>query len=165
LYNTGRGGLSVAQGGGMGAANPEMQALANARALQDLQLASQAQQAGQQNVTFGAGLFNNAGTLEQLAQQPLSLSSQLGGLSANYGGNAGRLGLTGTLAGATYGTNANATTNPLAYLLSGLGSPTSTLGAGFTNLLGNYLGGNTGYQPSVYESNAGVNFLAPNVYG
>jgi hypothetical protein len=50
-------------------------------------------------------------------------------------------------------------------LLNGLGSPTSTLGSGLTNLLGNYLSGNTGYQPSVYDANAGVNFTAPNVYG
>jgi hypothetical protein len=38
LFNTGRGGVAVAQGGGMGAANPEQQALLNAQAMQDLQL-------------------------------------------------------------------------------------------------------------------------------
>ena len=146
LQNTGRTGLSIGgtglrPGGGMGlsASNPELEAYYNAISQQDATLAANAQTAGQQNVNFGAGLFTQAGGLEQLAQQPLSLSSQLGGLSANYGGNAGRLGLTGTTAGATYGTGLKATANPYAALFSGAGSPTSTLGAGFTNLLGNYL--------------------------
>jgi hypothetical protein len=146
LYNSGRTGLSIGgtglrPGGGLGlsAANPELESYYNAIAQQDLQLASQAQTAGQQNVNFGANLFTQAGGLEQLAQQPLSFSSQLGGLSANYGGNAGRLGLTGTLAGANFGTGSAATNNPYASVLTGLGSPTSTLGTGFTNLLGNYL--------------------------
>ena len=39
LANTGRTGLAVAQGGGLLSANPEQAALANARAMQDLQLA------------------------------------------------------------------------------------------------------------------------------
>jgi len=47
LQNSGRTGLSVAQGGGLMAANPEAAALANARAMQDLQLAANATQAGQ----------------------------------------------------------------------------------------------------------------------
>jgi len=172
LQNTGRTGLSIGgtglrPGGGMGlsASNPELEAYYNAISQQDATLAANAQKAGQENVTFGAGLFNNAGTLEQLAQQPLSLSSQLGGLSANYGGNAGRLGLTGTAAGATYGTGLKATTNPFATLFGGAGSPTSTLGTGLSNLLGNYLNSYSGYRPSVYDANAGVNFTAPNVYG
>lgn len=63
LFNTGRGGLSVAQGGNLGAANPEQQALANARAMQDLQIAANARTAGQQNVLFGTGLANTAGGL------------------------------------------------------------------------------------------------------
>jgi hypothetical protein len=146
LQNTGRTGLSIGGTGlrpsgglGLSAANPELESYYNAIAQQDATLAANAQQAGQQQTLFGAGLFGQAGNLEQLAQQPLSLGAQLGGQAANYGANAGRLGLTGALGGASYGTNANATTNPLAYLLSGAGSPTSTLGTGLSNLLGNYL--------------------------
>ena len=76
LANTGRTGLAVAQGGGMLAANPEQAALANARALQDLQLAAQATQAGQQQTAFGAGLFGQgAGLLGQYQQ------GQIGALS------------------------------------------------------------------------------------
>ena len=146
LQNTGRTGLSIGgtglrPGGGMGlsASNPELEAYYNAIAQQDATLAANAQTAGQQNVTFGAGLFGNAGTLENLAQQPLTLGASLGGQAAQYGANAGRLGVVGTEAGAAYGARPSATTNPYAALLSGAGSPTSTLGTGLSNLLGNYL--------------------------
>ena len=115
LSNTGRTGLSVAQGGNLMAANPEAAALANARSMQDLQLAANAQQAGQQQTAFGAGLFGQgAGLLgqyqqgqvgalspfqntlgvqsgiEQLGQQNLTLGAGLGGQSAAYGANTGR---------------------------------------------------------------------------
>ena len=66
LQQQGRGGLSVAQGGTMGATTPELQALFNARAQQEAQLAANAQQAGQQQVQFGAGLV---GTGQQLGMQ------------------------------------------------------------------------------------------------
>ena len=114
LSNTGRTGLSIAQGGGLQAANPEQAALANARAMQDLQLAAQANQAGQQQVQFGQGLFGAGsgllgnyyagqaaalspfqtnlgltGTIEQLGQSPLDIGAQLGGRSATAGANVG----------------------------------------------------------------------------
>jgi hypothetical protein len=66
LQQQGRGGLVVAQGGALGATTPELQALYNARATQEAQLAAGAQQAGQQQVQFGAGLF---GTGQQLGMQ------------------------------------------------------------------------------------------------
>jgi hypothetical protein len=135
LQNTGRTGLSVAQGGGLLAANPEMAALANARTLQDLQLAANATQAGQQNVLFGTGLFGQAGNLENMAQQPFTLGTGLGTSISGAGANAGRLGVLGTGMAAEYGTSANATRNPLATFTSSLGSPTSTLGAGLGNWL------------------------------
>jgi hypothetical protein len=135
LQNTGRTGLSVAQGGGLLAANPEMAALANARTLQDLQLAANATSAGQQNVLFGTGLFGQAGNLENMAQQPFTLGTGLGTSISNAGANAGRLGLTGASLAAGYGTSPAATTSPGAYIASGLGSPTSTLGAGLANWL------------------------------
>jgi hypothetical protein len=110
LYSKGRTGLSIAQGGGLMAANPEQAALANARAMQDLQLAAQANQAGQQQVQFGQGLFGagagllgnyyagqNAalapfqstlgltGTIENLGQNALDIGSTLGGRAMNTG--------------------------------------------------------------------------------
>jgi len=150
LQNTGRTGLSIGgtglrPGGGMGlsASNPELEAYYNAIAQQDATLAANAQTAGQQNVNFGAGLFTQAGGLEQLAQQPLSLGASLGGQAAQYGANAGRLGVAGTQIGANFGTGSAATNNPYASVLTGLGSPTSTLSSGLTNFLGNYLDSNS----------------------
>ena len=98
-------------------------------------MAAQAQQAGQQQVGFGTGLFGQAGQLEQLAQQPFTLGTGLGTAIAGAGGTAGRLGLTGTGMGAGYATSPAATTSPGAYILGGLGSPTSLLGQGLSNWL------------------------------
>lgn len=103
LQNTGRGGFSVAQGGNLQSANPELAAYYNSLANQQNQLAGQATQMGQQQTTFGAGLmgtgldlqsaaynpyktqFGLAQTLESAAQQPLTLSAELGGRSATAG--------------------------------------------------------------------------------
>ena len=130
LSNTGRTGLSIAQGGNLGAANPEYQALANARAMQDLQLAANATQAGQQQYQFGQGLLSSAyqpytagltaaGATEALGQQPLELSSSLAGRTAQAGANAGRY----LQAAGSY--------SPTGSLLSGLAGNTQ-----FTNALG-----------------------------
>lgn len=146
LSNTGRTGLSVAQGGGLLSANPEQAALANARAMQDLQLAAQATQAGQQQTAFGAGLFNTgAGLLgqyqqgqvgalnpfqtslgvqsglEQLGQQPLTLGAGLGGQSAAYGAQAGRFITQGAQAATPFQYQA-ASYNPYANILQGIGT-------------------------------------------
>jgi hypothetical protein len=118
LFNTGRGGLAVGATGerpggaaGLGAANPEMEAYYNALAQQDAALAAQAQQAGQQQVAFGANLFGTGGELlrggyqgqtaalgpyeaylrgatglETLGQAPLDIGAQLGGRMANPAG-------------------------------------------------------------------------------
>jgi hypothetical protein len=159
LQNTGRTGLSVAQGGALGAANPEQQALANARAMQDLALAAQAQTAGQQATQFGAGLLGTGANLlggyyggqqaayapftsalgqqaglEQLAQQPLSLSQQLAQLSSTAGGRAGQLGIAGTTA-AAQARLPSMQYSPLANILSGAGGNTQ-----FGNLLGQAAG-------------------------
>ena len=69
LQQQGRGGLAVAQGGALGATTPELQALYNARATQEAQLAAGAQQAGQQQVQFGAGLFGTGQQLGMAGQQ------------------------------------------------------------------------------------------------
>jgi hypothetical protein len=164
LFNTGRGGLAVGGTGarpsgaaGLGASNPETEAYYNALAQQDAQLASQAMQAGQQQVAFGAGLFGTGGNLlnqgyqgqvaalspyqaylqgatglESLGQQPLEMGSALGGRNANpTGANAlfqGGMGAAGSMAAA----NAY---NPFASALIGL-SRSPTLSSGVSNLFG-----------------------------
>jgi len=132
LFQQGRGGLSVGAtglrpsgAGGLGATTPEMEAYYNALAQQDLALASQAQQAGQQNVAFGAGLLGSGAglmgqyqagqvgalspftsylgagsTIESLGQQPLDIGAQLGGRAATAGANVGQSLLTGGLGAA-----------------------------------------------------------------
>ena len=101
LFNSGTGGLSTAQGGNLGMANPQQQALANAQALQDLQLAANATQAGQQQYTFGQNLLSSAyqpyntglqsaAATEQLGQNPFTLSQGLA--SAGTGANANSAG-------------------------------------------------------------------------
>jgi hypothetical protein len=132
LFQTGRGGLSVGAtglrpsgAGGLGATTPEMEAYYNALAQQDLALASQAQQAGQQNVAFGAGLLGSGAglmgqyqagqvgalspftsylgagsTIESLGQQPLDIGAQLGGRAATAGAKVGESLLYGGLSAA-----------------------------------------------------------------
>lgn len=137
LFNTGRGGLAVAQGGAMGAANPEQQALLNAQMMQDLQLASQAQQQGRAQTQFGAGLFGTgleigaagynplktqfglAQGLEQAGQSALDIGSQIGGRTASVGANVGQTLLRGGLGAAESMAAANAY-NPYATALTGL---------------------------------------------
>lgn len=105
LFGTGRGGLGVQTGTGGAPTSPELQAYYNALAQQDLQLAAQAQQAAQQRLQFGAGLFGTgagllgaqvggeagalaplqaqlglSGQVEQMAQMPYQLGLQLGQL-------------------------------------------------------------------------------------
>lgn len=147
LQQQGRGGLSVAQGGNLGATTPELQALFNARAQQEAQLAAQAQQAGQQQVAFGAGLLGTGAqtmgnyyagqqaayapyttalgqvqALEAAGQQPLSMGIDLGKLSATAGANVGQLGLTGAAQSVKLATGDAATNNPYAQTLAGLGA-------------------------------------------
>jgi hypothetical protein len=69
LQQQGRGGLAVAQGGALGATTPELQALYNARATQEAQLAANAPLYGQQQVQFGAGLFGTGQQLGMAGQQ------------------------------------------------------------------------------------------------
>ena len=72
LQNTGRGGLSIAQGGSLGASNPETQAYYNAIAQSDAALAANAQQQARSNlqgdITFGANLSGNALAAQQQAE-------------------------------------------------------------------------------------------------
>ena len=168
LYQQGRGGLSVgATGmrpsgmGGLGATTPEMEAYYNAIAQQDAQLAAQAQQAGQQNVAFGAGLFGTGAnilgqyqagqvgalnpfstylgagsTIESLGQQPLDIGAQLGGRAATAGGNVGQSLLQGGLSAATTRQGGQGF-SPLAGLFTGA-SKNPRLQSGFENAYNNY---------------------------
>jgi len=164
LQQQGRGGLSVAQGGTMGATTPELQALYNARAQQEAQLAANAQQFGQQQVQFGAGLlgtgaqtmgqyyggqqaayapftsaFGQMQALESAAQQPFTMGAQLGQTAATAGARAGALGLEGANISQRLATGAAATTNPYSTALSGVAS---------SPVFGQVVGGLFGNQPA-----------------
>lgn len=117
LFQTGRTGLAT--GGttqGMAQTNPELAAFYNAQARQQAQLAANAEQAAQQQITFGQGLLTGGaglqstgfdlqsaayspfktqldiGTqLEGLGQQTLGLGSELGGRASTAAGVAGQL--------------------------------------------------------------------------
>jgi hypothetical protein len=170
----------------LGATTPELQALYNARAQQELQLAANAQQAGQQNVLFGAGLLGQGANamggyysgqqaayapyttalgqvqnLEAQAQQPLQMGAALGQQSAAAGANAGRIGLTGAQISSGLMTSPAVTNNPYATFLGGLASPQSTLGQG----LANWVTG-TGYAaPTAYSAVGMGGFGTGNVFG
>jgi hypothetical protein len=180
LYQQGRGGLSVGATGmrpsgmrGLGATTPEMEAYYNAIAQQDAQLATQAQQAGQQNVAFGTGLFGSGSqllnqyqagqvgalspfttylgagsTIESLGQQPLDIGAQLGGRAATAGGNVGQALLTGGMSAAA-ARQAGQGISPLGGLLQGAAKD-PRLQTGFERLFGGGQGVQTGYTGSPY---------------
>jgi len=158
LFNSGRGGLSVAQGGNLGAANPEQQAYYNALAQQQAGLAAQAQQQGQQQATFGAGLMGagtgllsggynlqntaltpytnylaGAQTLEGLGQQALTQGASLGSSQATAGANAGNALLSGVRnAQGPLTTGAAGTTAATTGAIAGLTDPIAALIASLT---------------------------------
>jgi hypothetical protein len=80
--------------------NPEMAAYYNALAQQDAALAANAPTYAQnllnQRIATGTGLFGQAGALETMAQQPLTLGTGLGTQAATAGARAGELGLIGS---------------------------------------------------------------------
>jgi len=188
LFNTGRGGLSVGgtgmrPGGGEGlrASSPEMEAYYNALAQQDAQLAAGAQQAGQQQVQFGAGLMGTGANLlgaygqgltgayapfstgigvgsqlEQLGQQPLSISQQLAQLSSASGARAGELGIRGTAAAAA-ARLPSMQYNPLSRALVGAGGNTQFGGA-----LGEFIGGAL---PGLFGTGTTINPLRTDEFG
>ena len=161
LQQQGRGGLAVAQGGTLGATTPELQALYNARAQQEAQLAANAQQYGQQNVAFGAGLLGTGAQtmgnyyagqqqayapyttalgqvqgLETAAQQPLTMGLALGKEASTAGARAGELGLGGARLSTALATSANATANPYAQALMAAGNPNAMFGQSLGNVFG-----------------------------
>ena len=147
LQQQGRGGLSVAQGTGLAPTSPELAAFMNAKIQEDARLAANAQQFGQQNVLFGAGLLGQGSQamgqyyggqqaayspyttamgqvtgLETAAQQPYQMGVDLGKIGATTGFDAGRLGLQGAGQSVALATGPAATNNPYASLLSGAAS-------------------------------------------
>lgn len=176
LFQQGRSGVSVAQGGSLGATTPELQALFNARAQQEALLAAQAQQAGQQQVTFGANLLGQGAqtmgqyyagqqaayqpyttalgqvqALEAAGQQPLTMGASLGQTAAQAGFNVGQLGLKGAGASVDLATGQAATNNPYAQVMAGLGANQA-----FGNLAGGLLsGGLAGLQSGFSQTGLG----------
>lgn len=171
LSNTGRTGLSVAQGGGLLSANPEQAALANARAMQDLQLAANADQEARNRITFGQNVAGGASgllgsyfggmasslspfttnigagaTLENLAQQPLDIGAQLGGRTAQAGANVGQFITQGARAATPYQYMAGSY-NPLANVLQGIGTNPY-----LANWMGSSRTGNVGGSGSTFNT-------------
>jgi hypothetical protein len=130
LFQTGRTGLATGgtSAGSMSATNPEMAAYYNALARQQAQLAAGAEQAAQQQITFGQGLLTGGAglqgtgyqlqsaaydplktqlglgsSIESLGAQALGLGSELGGRSSTAGARAGDLLSTGTRAASLTG--------------------------------------------------------------
>ena len=180
LFQQGRGGLSVGgtglrPGGGEGlrASNPEMEAYYNAIAQQDASLAAEAEQAGQQNVTFGAGLLSGGGNLinqgyqgqagaltpyQAYLQGATGLES-MGAQSFEQGINIGAKGMSPSAANAMYyggsaaaGKNYDANSyNPFATALI-QGSENPTLKSGIQNLFGR--GRSSGFNDYINTGNA-----------
>jgi hypothetical protein len=85
-YGRGTGGLGVQTGTGSAPSNPLAQALFNARGQQDLQLATQAEQAAQQRQAFGLSNLGQGLTAQQQSEatQRANMLQNLG-LSLGYG--------------------------------------------------------------------------------
>ena len=64
LFQQGRGGAAVSQGGNLMATSPEYAAYYNAIAQQDLALAARADQEARDRISFGAGLFDTGANLQ-----------------------------------------------------------------------------------------------------
>jgi len=166
LRNQGRIGLSVAQGGDYGATTPELQALYNARARQEAELAANAQLAGQRDVLFGANLLdqgsrtmgqyysgqqasyapyttaiNQVQSLEALGQQPFNMSNALAQQTSTAGARSGQLGLEGARLSTALATSADATRNLGAQSLIAAGNPNAQFGSAIGSALGGLFGG------------------------
>ena len=129
LFQQGRGGLATGatNEGGLMATNPEMAAYYNALAKQNAALTAGADQAAQQQVTYGQGLLSSAysplqtnlgvqQSVEALGQDAFTLGMNLGGRSAQAGGQAGNALLQGGLSAAKTLQGASGTSNTAAGL-------------------------------------------------
>ena len=161
LQQQGRGGLSVAQGTGLAPTSPELAAFMNAKIQEDARLAANAQQYGQQNVLFGAGLLGQGSqamgqyyggqqaayspyttalgqvqNLESMAQQPLQMGATLGQQASAAGARMGELGLRGAGQSVALATGADATRNLAAQGLIAAGNPNAMFGQAIGGALG-----------------------------
>jgi hypothetical protein len=153
-YGRGTGGLGVQTGTGSAPSNPLAQALFNARAQQDAELAAQADVYGQKRAVFGAGLFGTGGellgqvpklttsgygpleaqlgllrTTETMGQDPFRLSQALAGQYSQAGANAGRLYLDPQQAAATAYSQYQGY-SPMGSALSAIGGGMGGMGGG-----------------------------------
>jgi hypothetical protein len=145
LFQQGRGGAAVSQGGNLMATSPEYAAYYNAIAQQDLALAAKADQEARDRISFGAGLFDTGANLqgryytgqtgayapfatamdtsaglEGLAERPLTLGTSIGAKTTAGTAEAGKL-LSGGI------TSAAATMAPT-NAFTGSGAALSTFG-------------------------------------
>jgi hypothetical protein len=141
-YQRGTGGLATggtvagyAPGSaGLMQTNPEMAAYYNALAREDALLGANAPTYAQdllnKRIATGTGLFTQAGNLETMAQQPLTLASDFAKAQAAAGASAGQLGLTGQTNAARLGAEGSllgtasmqGTYNQLGQLATGVGN-------------------------------------------
>lgn len=153
-YGRGTGGLGVNTGTGGAPSNPAAQALFNAQARQDLELAARADQAAMDRAKFGAGLFGTGGEIlgqvpalttagyrplgtqlellgatERLGQQPFLLSQDLANQYSQAGARAGQLYLQPQAAAAQAYSQYQGY-SPLGTALSGAGSAFGGSGGG-----------------------------------
>ena len=168
-FARGTGGLAVNTGTGGAPSNPAAQALYNAQARQDLELAAQAEQAGMARTKFGAGLFGTGGellgqvptlttrgyapleaqlgllgTTEKMGQQPFQLSQELAGRYAQAGANAGQLYLSPQQAAAQAYSQYQGY-SPMGTALSGAGSAMGGMGGSAgSGWFGDLIGGGKG---------------------
>ena len=145
-FQTGRTGLATGGtvAGGMAQTNPEMAAYYNSIANQNLGLASQAQQAGQQRTQYGASLFGTAAGL---------LGSQVQGQAGAYAPLQTQLGLSGQVE------NMAQMPYQLGLQLGTAQQPGQTAGAGQYNQ-GQMAGANTQYQGQLQAQQMNNQFLS-----
>jgi hypothetical protein len=169
-FARGTGGLAVNTGTGGAPSNPAAQALYNAQARQDLELAAQADQAGMARAKFGAGLFGTGGellgqvprltsagyapletqlgllrTTETMGQDPFKLSTGLADQYAQAGARAGQLYLQPQAAAAQAYSQYQGY-SPMGTALSGAGSAMGGMGgmSAGSGWFGDLIGGGSG---------------------
>jgi hypothetical protein len=179
VFGRGRAGLNIGDIG-----QPELYSLAAARRQQDLALAAQAEQAAQQQIGFGSGLFGQGagmlgqqyaiptqalgplqtylgtiGSIEDLGQDPFRLGLQVGGMVQQGGATGGNLLSSGLSSAAlTQQRGGDAASGQLTgFMNSMLGAAIGAYG------MPSFGGGGGGI--GQYASRMGTNFVAPGVYG
>ena len=145
-FQTGRTGLATGgtTAGGMAQTNPELAAYYNSIANQNLGLASQAQQAGQQRAQFGASLFGTGAGL---------LNTQVAGQAGAYAPLQTQLGLSGQVE------NMSQQPYQLGLQLGQAQQPGQTAGAGQYNQ-GQMAGAQTQYQGQLQAQQMNNQFLS-----